>query len=90
MIMGAEKREKYERLNEIIEELNELNGNIARLAFYLNENEIDEDYKCLLDAQLRAMVKYREILDVRIESGTWAMKRVGGNRLFFVILIFMT
>lgn len=62
--------EKTTRLKERIIEMNELNTNIARLAFYLNENKIDDpDYEIELRNQLSAMVTYSKVLETRILNG---------------------
>ena len=46
--MNEETRKKYQRLNDRLNELNMLNGNIAKLAFYLNENDVDNVDRSIL------------------------------------------
>ena len=61
---------KYVRLNDRINELTTLNTNIAKLAFYLNENKIeDADCANALQGQLDFMIKYRDALQDRITNG---------------------
>ena len=61
---------KYNRLNDRIIELNVLESNIAKLAFYLNENKIeDADCANALQGQLDFMIKYRDALQDRIIDG---------------------
>ena len=61
---------KYNRLNDRIIELNVLESNIAKLAFYLNENKIeDADCANALQGQLDFMIKYRDALQDRITNG---------------------
>lgn len=68
--MNEEKRKKYSRLLDRINELSMLNTNIAKLTFYLNENEIkDKDYVLALHMQLEAMIDYRDALQDRIING---------------------
>ena len=68
--MNEEKKKKYMRLYDRLGELGELNGNIAKLAFYVNENNIeDTDCRSNMTEQLDAMVAYRDVLQYRIEKG---------------------
>ena len=70
-MMNEEMVKRYHRMNDRLIELGRINSDIARLAFYINENEVDKDYACQLDAQLEAMVKYRNILEERIGCGNY-------------------
>ena len=56
--MNEETRKKYQRLNDRLNELNSLNGNIAKLAFYLNENDVDNVDRSILNLQLKFMREY--------------------------------
>ena len=68
--MNEKMYKNYVRLNDRINELSTLNTNIAILAFYLNENKI-EDADCAnsLQGQLDFMIKYRDALQARITNG---------------------
>ena len=69
-MMEKEMYTKYNRLNDRIIELNVLESNIAKLAFYLNENKIeDADCANALQGQLDPMLKYRDVLQDRIING---------------------
>ena len=69
-MMEKEMFTKYNRLNDRIIELNVLESNIAKLAFYLNENKIeDADCANALQGQLDFMIKYRDALQDRITNG---------------------
>ena len=69
-MMDKEMYTKYNRLNDRIIELNVLESNIAKLAFYLNENKIeDADCANALQGQLDFMIKYRDALQDRITNG---------------------
>ena len=69
-MMEKEMYAKYNRLNDRIIELNVLESNIAKLAFYLNENKIeDADCANALQGQLDFMIKYRDALQGRIING---------------------
>ena len=68
--MNEKMYKKYVRLNDRINELSTLNTNIAKLAFYLNENNIeDADCTNALQGQLDFMIKYRDALQDRITNG---------------------
>lgn len=68
--MNEEMHKKYMRLYDRLGELGELNGNIAKLAFYVNENDIeDTDCRSNMTEQLDAMVAYRDVLQYRIAKG---------------------
>ena len=68
--MNEKMYKKYVRLNDRINELSTLNTNIAKLAFYLNENKIeDADCANALQGQLDFMIKYRDALQDRITNG---------------------
>ena len=68
--MNEKMYKKYVRLNDRINELTTLNTNIAKLAFYINENEIeDADCANALQGQLDFMIKYRDALQDRITNG---------------------
>ena len=69
-MMEKEMQEKYNRLNDRLIELNALESNIGKLAFYLNENNIeDENCKRVLREQLASMYRYRDALQDRITDG---------------------
>ena len=69
-MLEKEMYTKYNRLNDRIIELNVLESNIAKLAFYLNENKIeDADCANALQGQLDFMIKYRDALQDRITNG---------------------
>lgn len=67
--MNAEMREKYKRLQDRLSELSVLNGNIARLALYLNENKPEGTMSDTMWSQATAMEEYRDALQVRIKRG---------------------
>ena len=68
--MNEKMYKKYVRLNDRINELSTLNTNIAKLSFYINENQIeDADCANALQGQLDFMIKYREALQDRIING---------------------
>lgn len=69
-MMDEEMNKKYTRLYDRINELTALNTNIAKLAFYINENKIeDTDCENALEKQLDSMLKYRDALQDRIING---------------------
>ena len=68
--MDGKMQKKFERLYDRIHELETLNNNIAKLAFYINENQIeDTDCENALEKQLDSMLKYRDVLQDRITNG---------------------
>ena len=68
--MDEEMKKKYTRLCDRIDGLTTLNTNIAKLAFYLNENKIEStDCELAMRAQLGAMLGYRDALQGRITNG---------------------
>ena len=67
--MNAEMSAKYKRLQDRLEELRVLNGNIARLAFYVNENQPEGEGHNAMIRQLDAMKEYRDELQRRVENG---------------------
>lgn len=69
--MKEETRKKYQRLNDRLNELNMLNGNIAKLAFYLNENDVDNVDRSILNLQLKFMREYLKVLQDRIVTGCY-------------------
>lgn len=69
--MTQEQNAKYKRLNDRLNELSQLNGNIARLAFYINENDMTDARRCTLAEQREAMIKYRDVLQNRIINGAY-------------------
>lgn len=69
--MNEETRRKYQRLNDRLNELNTLNGNIAKLAFYLNENDVDNVDRSILNLQLKFMREYLKVLQDRIVTGCY-------------------
>lgn len=69
--MNEKTRKKYQRLNDRLNELNMLNGNIAKLAFYLNENDVENVDKVILNQQLKCMREYLKVLQDRIVTGCY-------------------
>lgn len=69
--MTQDMQSKYKRMNERLNELSTLNGNIARLAFYINENDMTDALAQTLQAQREAMIRYRDILQSRIINGVY-------------------
>ena len=69
--MTPEMSEKYVRMNKRLTELEQINENIARLAFYINENDISDKMHDTLMKQLGAMVQYRNLLQTRIIDGLY-------------------
>lgn len=69
--MNEKTRKKYQRLNDRLNELNMLNGNIAKLAFYLNENDVDNVDRSILNLQLKFMREYLKVLQDRIVTGCY-------------------
>ena len=69
--MNEETRKKYQRLNDRLNELNMLNGNIAKLAFYLNENDVDNVDRSILNLQLKFMREYLKVVQDRIVTGCY-------------------
>ena len=69
--MTPEQQEKYKRMQDRVNELDGLNEKIAKLAFYIKENEISDDYARVLKAQRSAMIQYRDILQERIVNGAY-------------------
>ena len=68
--MNEKMYKKYVRLNNRINELTTLNTNIAKLAFYINENQIeDADKLSAMQKQLNFMLMYRDTLQERITNG---------------------
>ena len=69
-MMDKEMYTKYNRLNARLVELDALELNIGKLAFYINENDIeDTDCALALSRQLDPMLKYRDALQDRITNG---------------------
>ena len=69
--MNEEQNKKYSRMNKILTELHDLESKIARLQFYINENEILNDTREVLIKQMTAMIEYRVILQERIKKGIY-------------------
>lgn len=69
--MTPEMNEKYVRMNKRLTELEQINGNIARLAFDINENYMTDAMHDTLKAQLKTMVQYRNLLQDRIIDGAY-------------------
>ena len=69
--MTQEQNAKYKRLNNRLDELSQLNGNIGRLAFYMTTTDIDSATEQALNRQLEAMTAYRSCLENRIETGIY-------------------
>lgn len=69
--MTENMQSKHKRMNERLNELSMLNGNIARLAFYVNESSegLDGEARVAMLRQLSAMKMYRDELERRIELG---------------------
>lgn len=68
--MDKNMQKKLERLYDRINELTTLNTNIAKLAFYINENDIeDADKLYAMQKQLNFMLMYRDTLQGRITNG---------------------
>ena len=67
--MKTEMSKKYKRLLDRIDELSALNKSIARLAFYINENNPEGEGHNAMKRQLSAMIEYRVELQRRIENG---------------------
>lgn len=70
-MMTPEMQEKYVRMNKRLTELEQINGNIARLAFDINENYMTDAMHDTLKAQLKAMVRYQNLLQARIIDGLY-------------------
>lgn len=69
--MTQEQNAKYKRLNDRLNELSQLNGNIGRLAFYMTTTGIDSATEQALNRQLGAMIAYRNCLEDRITNGIY-------------------
>ena len=69
--MTQQMQDKFRRMNDRLNELSQLNGNIARLAFYINENDISDMVRDTLKAQRGAMIQYRDLLEDRIINGSY-------------------
>lgn len=69
--MTQDIQAKYQRMSDRLNELSALNGNIARLAFYINENNMTDEQDRILQAQREAMIRYRDILQNRIINGVY-------------------
>lgn len=69
--MTPEQKDKYQRLDDRLAELDNINRKIGRLRFYLNENtdDIDSDAMSVMIAQCGAMAIYRDKLEDRIVKG---------------------
>ena len=69
-MMEKEMYTKYNRLNDRLNELSTINTNIGKLAFYLNENKVEnENCELALKGQLGSMFRYRDALQDRIANG---------------------
>lgn len=69
--MTQEQNAKYKRLNDRLNELSQLNGNIGRLAFYMTTTGVDSATEQELNKQLTAMIDYRSCLENRITTGIY-------------------
>ena len=69
--MTQEMHSKYKRMNDRLNELSLLNANLAKLAFYINENGMTDEMRDTLKAQREAMVQYRNLLQDRIVNGAY-------------------
>lgn len=69
--MTQDMQKKYQRMNDRLNELSALNGNIARLAFYINENDMMDAKAQTLQEQREIMIKYRDVLQNRIINGVY-------------------
>lgn len=69
--MTPEQKDKYQRLDDRLAELADLNGKIGKLSFYLNENADGPDgiARDALIEQLESMDNYRDRLEYRIKKG---------------------
>lgn len=65
------KDKKFKRLADRLNELSALNVNIGRLAFYVNENDVEDGAKEVMEEQLNAMCHYRNALQARILKGIY-------------------
>lgn len=69
--MNNEKQTRIKRLNNLVIEHQLLIDRMAKLAFALENNELDESHKIILDHQLESMEIYEEILYERILNGVY-------------------
>ena len=69
--MTQEQNAKYKRLNDRLNELSQLNGNIGRLALYMATTDVDSATEQELNKQLTAMIDYRSCLENRISTGIY-------------------
>lgn len=69
--MNEEQNKKYSRMNKTLAELHDLESKIARLQFYINENQIPNEKREFLIKQMTAMIEYRVILQDRIKKGIY-------------------
>ena len=71
--MNNEQREKYARMNRLLQELDGLNRNIAKLTFYLIYGEDDNihEHVGMLNEQKYAMIAYRSVLIKRLDKGCY-------------------
>jgi hypothetical protein len=69
--MTQEQNAKCKRLNDRLNELSQLNGNIGRLAFYMTTTNVDSATEQELNKQLTAMIDYRSCLENRISTGIY-------------------
>ncbi len=69
--MTPEQKDKYQRLDDRLAELSNLNMEIGRLRFYLNEDAegLDSDAKDSMLAQIGAIYGYQDKLERRIRKG---------------------
>ena len=70
--MNNEQREKYARMNKLLQELDGLNRNIARLTFHLiygGGSEHIQEHVEMLNKQKDAMKAYRSVLIDRLDKG---------------------
>ena len=69
--MTQEQNAKYKRMNDRLNELSQLNANLGRLTFYINENDMTDGMYEILEAQRQAMIQYRNVLQDRIVNGAY-------------------
>ena len=69
--MNEQQNKKYSRMSKTLVELHDLESKIARLQFYINENEIPNETREILIKQMTAMIEYRVILQDRFKKGIY-------------------
>lgn len=69
--MTQEQNAKYKRLNDRLNELSQINSNVGKLTFYMQNNELNEETEKEMKRQLEAMQVYRSCLESRITKGIY-------------------